>query len=659
MSSPDQFDSFEEYYRWYVCTNPHRNSEYHIDIFREYLRQAGFEDEKNLQKLTKYEMFDLLQEIHGDGVYNLFSVGIRLFFWTEKFEITSADMQKMCKKGFIRVVAKYQSRGGYGGTYNLYNARQYYSLTKEEIHTWLAALAANTQKRRNKKKEAEELLASYGPDALVERAKKLTRHFTIHSGPTNSGKTYYALQSLKQAKSGVYLGPLRLLALEVSDTLNNEGYPCSLLTGEEYDPVDGAQLIASTIETCSFATAYEVAVIDECQMIADPARGQSWVKAIYCVDALEVVLCTAPEALGILERMLQSFDADYDIVVHERLCPLRWDQTLHDVKQIQDGDCIVAFSRRSVLQIAAELEKHEKKASVIYGALPPAARREEVRKFNEGETTVAVCTDAIGMGVSLPIRRIIFFETQKYDGQCRRTLTTSEILQIAGRAGRYGKYPEGLVASFEGKNIIKEALEGTPAPVQKITLGFPEETLDSEYSLNHLLHAWQELGSTEVFARTNLEDALLLLAKVPKDIKMSKGDLYRYITCPVDTRNPELIQYWLGCLKAISQNRKLPYPWYPIQSLEGCELYYKALDVRHQMANRAGISDTQNIAEKEAVCKQISFLLATDKERYQKTCRYCGREISALSSKYWICNKCYKRNFLEDDFDLEDDLDEL
>ena len=131
------------------------------------------------------------------------------------------------------------------------------------------------QRALKKTKAADEYLKQFSPDDIIQQGKELERRFVLHVGPTNSGKTYDAIQVLKTAERGVYLGPLRLLALEMFETLNADGFPCSLLTGEEYEPVSGAGLTASTIELCDYTAKYDVAVIDEAQLIADPFRGAS------------------------------------------------------------------------------------------------------------------------------------------------------------------------------------------------------------------------------------------------------------------------------------------------------------------------------------------------------------------------------------------------
>lgn len=102
---------------------------------------------------------------------------------------------------------------------------------------------------------------------------------------------------------------------------------------------------------------------------------------------------------------------------------------------VREGDALIAFSKKSVLDVAGRLEEAGIASSVIYGSLPPEIRRRQTRMFNEGMTKVAVATDAIGMGLNLPVRRIVFMQTDKFDGVSRRPLRIPEVKQIAGRRG--------------------------------------------------------------------------------------------------------------------------------------------------------------------------------------------------------------------------------
>ena len=123
------------------------------------------------------------------------------------------------------------------------------------------------------------------------KARSLIRHHHFYVGPTNSGKTYHALNALMTAKSGVYLAPLRLLAMEVRDKLMAAGILCNLITGEERELVEGAMHTASTIEMMNANHAVDVAIIDEIQMLQDPDRGSAWTAALVGVPARFVFVC--------------------------------------------------------------------------------------------------------------------------------------------------------------------------------------------------------------------------------------------------------------------------------------------------------------------------------------------------------------------------------
>lgn len=506
--------------------------------------------------------------------------------------------------------------------------------------------------RRRKKKKlsqqerleaARQLLGQYDLSGLSQRAGQKQRRFILHVGPTNSGKTYEAMEALKNAISGAYLGPLRLLALEVFDKLNAEGCPCTLLTGEEYEPVPCARHVASTIELCDFSQEYDAVVIDEAQMIADPSRGAAWTRAILGVNAAAVHLCLAPEAEPVIRTLLDSFAAPYEIRRHRRLVPLVFSGTVKGLDGVQPGDALITFSRSGVLNVAAALEQKGVAASVIYGTLPPASRREEVRKFAQGETGVVVATDAIGMGISLPIRRVIFCQTVKYDGVERRPLTWSEIRQIAGRAGRYGFCERGEVLTMSDPELVETALRCQPKAIRELTLPFPQEALDSEFDIPTLLKAWETLPPLKRLHRADLSEALILYKALdPALLKgTEKETVFRYISCPVDTGNRDLVRYWRDCAAALLQDWSVPQVPFGDEDLESCELRYKALDVRHQMLRRAGIEENVR-TEQERLARRINELLREDKSAFLRRCPRC-RRLLAFDYPGRLCERCQRQ----------------
>lgn len=309
---------------------------------------------------------------------------------------------------------------------------------------------------------ALDILGSY------PQARARQRVLRARLGPPNSGKTHEALEALSKAQTGLFLAPLRLLALEAYDRLRAQGIPCSLMTGEERIIDPKARIVCCTVEMATTSRDVDVAVIDEIQMLADPDRGPAFSRALIGVSAAQVWICGGLEALPALEAFAQSANEKLEIIRTERKLPLRLEPKPIRMVDAQPGDAFVAFSRKAVLAIAAELKKNDIKACVIYGALSPEARREQSRRFRANEAPVLASTDAIGMGLNLPIRRVVFVETEKFDGVSRRNLNASEVRQIAGRAGRYGfGESEGLCAALtsEGVGLIERALNQTPVPL--------------------------------------------------------------------------------------------------------------------------------------------------------------------------------------------------
>src|SRR5699024_8029502 len=155
----------------------------------------------------------------------------------------------------------------------------------------------------------------------------------------------------------------------------------------------------------------------------------AWTRAILGVQAPEVHLCAAPEAGDLLVRLVQSCGDSYEIVHHHRKTPLVCMNRTADYTRAQPGDALITFSTVGVLSVAEELRQAGKQAAILYGALPSATRRRQMEGFLAGEMQYVVATDAIGMGLNLPIRRVIFLDTGKFDGVERRELKPQEIQQ--------------------------------------------------------------------------------------------------------------------------------------------------------------------------------------------------------------------------------------
>ncbi len=396
----------------------------------------------------------------------------------------------------------------------------------------------------------EEALGLTEYPAIFTEARRLQRRFHLLVGPTNSGKTYTALNALAQAKTGAYLAPLRLLALEGQEALRERGARTSLVTGEERQVLVDATHTASTVEMADFWTPLDCAVVDEAQMLTDPDRGWAWTAAICGLPARDVYLVGAPEMVESVTPLLEKLGDVWDVQRFERKASLDVEARPCPLRDTQPGDAVIAFSRREVLALRDELKRMGKNVAVVYGALTPEVRRAEARRFAAGAADVLVATDAIGMGLNLPIRRIIFSTASKFDGTADRNLTRSEVLQIAGRAGRYGLVGEGGLVSAVDKETLaqirstfhspppvwtarKVAIAPNPAHVEQIA------TLLGTQSLGTVLEFFRtKLVRTDPLFRTaELEDSVRL-AWLGDSVKgLSLEVRFTYACAPIDRKN--------------------------------------------------------------------------------------------------------------------------
>jgi ATP-dependent RNA helicase SUPV3L1/SUV3 len=416
-------------------------------------------------------------------------------------------------------------------------------------------------------------------------AQSLNRHHHFYVGPTNSGKTYQAIKALVNAPSGLYLAPLRLLAMEIRDKLTQAGVPCNLITGEERDLVEGAKHTASTIEMMNPSVEVEVAVIDEIQMLQDPNRGSAWTAALMGAPARKVFICGSNAVTDLCVRAIEALGETFDITLCERMTPLVLESdslcgSIYSKLKVRDhlkkGDAVIAFSRKDVLTLSARFRQWRFTVASIYGALSPEVRRHESARFCDGRADVLVATDAIGMGLNLPIRRIIFANTSKFDGTTNRLLNTTEVRQIAGRAGRFGIYETGYVNVLEDHERfhIERMLQGDDASHIKqlpVRVGI-DAVLETAKQLRTttLLTCLDYLGEQRadpsgLFAGANvkaqLQQAMLVDLHAPT---LSLQDKYTFACAPTSVDTNFETEYFLQCLKSVATNKPLNLPTVPI-----------------------------------------------------------------------------------------------
>ncbi|WP_394375682.1 helicase-related protein [Stutzerimonas frequens] len=300
-------------------------------------------------------------------------------------------------------------------------------------------------------------------------ARRLTRRWIALLGPTNSGKTHRSIEAMAAAEHAIYLSPLRLMALENQERIESMGVPCSLVTGEEEIIREGATHFCCTVE--EFARFrhqhWDVVVVDEVQMMADPQRGWAWVDALVSAHTPKLMM-TGPALIEpSLRTLCELCEDQLQVQRTKRLSPVEVSKRSTTLERLEPGSLLVAFSRKLVLELKGMLESVGKSVSVVYGALSPEVRREQARRFREGEADIMVATDAVGMGLNLPAHTLCFYTDEKFDGIQNRQLKVQEIKQIGGRAGRFGHHDSGEITALDPQTLksIRRLFNSPDAPV--------------------------------------------------------------------------------------------------------------------------------------------------------------------------------------------------
>ena len=475
-------------------------------------------------------------------------------------------------------------------------------------------------------------------------ARTLQRTIHLHVGPTNSGKTYEALKRLESAERGVYAGPLRLLAHEVYTRLKAKGKACSLVTGDERKLADDAgsatasQVTSCTVEMVPLSEKFDVAVIDEIQMLGSSDRGWAWTQALLGIRAKELHLCGEERTVPLIRDLAVAMGDKLEIHQYQRLSPLKTMQTSlkGQVKTLRKGDCVVVFSRLGIHAMKKEIEeKTNKRCAVVYGNLPPETRAQQARLFNDPDNDYdyLVASDAVGMGLNLSIKRIIFESTSKYDGADFRTLPISEIKQIAGRAGRYrtaaqdatsalealtapsagDKVPEkdaaarnvGYVTTLEASDlpIVQHAMTSDPAPMPSAGVLPPTDVLLRFASyfppgtpLSYVLLRLHEVSRLHPrFHLCTLKDQLAVADLIEPVTGLTVLDRLTFCASPASLRDPGLPGTVVALARCVGEGRS------------GALLDVPAL--RLELLDRAGVGDKAHLRALESLHKGLVLYL--------------------------------------------------
>ncbi len=517
-------------------------------------------------------------------------------------------------------------------------------------------------------KEAERItrIGSYAEH--FQLARNMFRRFTLLVGPTNSGKTFQALNLLAQAQTGCYLAPLRLLALEGQEALLQRGCLTSFLTGEERDLRENASHIAATIEMLDTLEPIEVAVIDEAQMLFDKDRGWAWTTAIFGVPAKHVVMTGAPSCIKMIQHIAEYLNEPLEIIECKRFTEMEVLSKPAKLTELEPATAIIAFSRRDVLGLKAQLEVLGKTVSVIYGNLSPQVRREEALRFRNGESEIVVATDAIGMGLNLPIKTLLFWTTEKWDGQETRELNSEEIRQIAGRAGRYGLFEKAFIGAFNQRSL-KTIEQSLKLPIPNLTAPcqvMPGISLVAEIgkvietnALSKILKFFREkmLIKSTLLCSARMEAVISLAEKTDVYFSLPLEDRLIFSCAPIDIRDAIIVKHWQTWLNGYNHNKTNSLSNLPRQfthnnsvaqnqnDLEEAERLTKILTCYSWLSYRfpANFPDLIGCDEQREILNQF-IERSLRKKGLRKLCRHCGKALSPLY-QYATCENCHRNRY--------------
>jgi ATP-dependent RNA helicase SUPV3L1/SUV3 len=530
----------------------------------------------------------------------------------------------------------------------------------------LAAIKKAEENKANHIKKLNDTYASAFKDRIYTTWKSNNdTNYVIHVGKTGSGKTYQALERLKEVGSGVYLAPLRLLAWEIYDNLNSNNYRCSLVTGEEQIISNNAHFTACTIEMLNYSKEHEMLIVDEAFMIGDKERGKSWLKAILSAKAKEIHIITNDESLHLITNILNKTDKKHTVKRHQVLQEFKFKDNAFGIgKKTPNRGVFVTFSRIDVLVNKLKLENLGKKVSILYGNLPPEVKKIQISDFVSGKTDVMVCTDVIGMGINVPCDYLVFLKAEKYDGVTNRMLNSIEIKQIAGRTGRYGlSNSDSFVSAVNQKdlNYIKKQYLLTNV-VNKAYIGLDYEMFCSFHenmTIAQRIKSFQDID----FIPDSLKDVVskesttryFEVADIIEREKFDIDTVWAFLTAPVKYNNK---YYFSRVVSSYKTQGKIITPtihshYNDAKDVEDIisevELY---LNMTRNL-NHDSTEKEQIIKDKEILIDKLTQMLL-DKKLNKKKCKSCSTMLSILSPHNY-CDNCHRDYYQRNRWDDDDD----
>ena len=338
-------------------------------------------------------------------------------------------------------------------------------------------------------------------------------------GPTNTGKTHYAIERMLAHRSGIIGLPLRLLAREVYDRIVAIRGPSfvALVTGEERIVPDRTQYWVCTVEAMPEGIGVDFLAVDEIQLCADPERGHVFTDRLLRARGLHETLFMGSDTM---RNAIAALGPKAHFNRRERFSELTYTGS-KKISRMPPRAAIVGFSVDNVYAIAELLKRQKGGAAVVMGALSPRTRNAQVEMYQNGEVDYLVATDAIGMGLNLDITHVAFSGLRKFDGRRMRQLQPNELAQIAGRAGRYmtsGTFGVTGEAPPLQDDVVKAITAHNFTPLKKLQW---RNTSLQFGSISHLVASLEVAAEDEWLVRAREADDLMTLKTLAEVAEVS------------------------------------------------------------------------------------------------------------------------------------------
>lgn len=388
-------------------------------------------------------------------------------------------------------------------------------------------------------------------------------------GPTNTGKTHYAIERMLAHRTGVIGLPLRLLAREVYDRLVKLRGPnvVALITGEERLVPDRAAFWVCTVEAMPVGIGADFVAVDEIQLCADLDRGHVFTDRLLHARGTRETLFMGAETM---KPAIAALVPKVQFLKRERFSALTYTGS-KKISRMQNRSAIVGFSVDNVYAIAEVLRRQKGGAAVVMGALSPRTRNAQVELYQNGDVDFLVATDAIGMGLNLDVKHVAFSSLTKFDGRRMRQIQPNELAQIAGRAGRYldnGTFGVTGEAPALHDEVVEMITESRFPPVTKLQW---RNSALRYGSIKCLLASLQDKTNNDWLTRVRDADDLVALKALSGEAEVvaraSDGPSVKLlwdVCCIPDFRgisNAEHAHMLLQIYTFLHQSGKIPADW--------------------------------------------------------------------------------------------------